>query len=89
MKALGGRRGSLNCTTRQTPTRASVAILVSRGSTLAGEPSVALRGPMKSTPGARIEVPTRSKFTCSFQASAVCTPWLTAAKLDLHGYTPL
>ena len=39
-------------------------------------------------PGGASTVPTRPRVTWSFQASAVCTPWLTAAKLERHGNTP-
>src|SRR5205085_11498364 len=51
-------------------------------------PSIVSWGPTNITPEWRIEVPTRPSVTRSFQANAVCTPWLTAAKLTLHGYTP-
>ena len=62
---------SVSVTTRHGPRTVSVFSVVSRGSILAGPPIGAVCGPMKSTPGARIDVPTRSRVVPSFQARAV------------------
>src|SRR5581483_8888486 len=74
--------------TRQAPTRAISTDWVRRCEIGAGWPSIVSQGPTNITPWWRIVVPTRPSVTCSFQASAVWTPWLTAEKLDEHGNTP-
>ena len=70
----------------QIPTVAMSCFWVSRGSIGAIVDRVVR--PDEHHARRRIVVPTRPRVTCSLYASAVCTLWSTAAKLDLHGNTP-